>query len=261
MSQIDAVRAFWDARPCNLRHGTAPVGTKEYFDQVEARRYFVEPHIPAFADFERWRGKKVLEIGCGIGTDAINFARAGADVTVVELSKESLDLCRRRFRLFGLDANFYLGNVEELTTFVPVETYDLVYSFGVLHHTPDPERALAEIVPYMAADSELRAMFYAARSTKAFAIRLGLAQPEAQAGCPIATGHTARSIRGMMEPLGYDVESISKRHIFPYDIPRYVKHKYVERWQWRWMPWPLFRLAERLLGWHLLVIARLDSGM
>jgi 2-polyprenyl-3-methyl-5-hydroxy-6-metoxy-1,4-benzoquinol methylase len=83
---ITRVKDYWDTRPCNIRHSPQPVGTKEYFDEVEARKYRVEPHIPAFAEFERWRGKRVLEIGCGIGTDTVNFARHGADVTSVDLS-------------------------------------------------------------------------------------------------------------------------------------------------------------------------------
>ena len=95
-----------------------------------------------FADFVRWRGKKVLEIGCGIGTDSINFARAGADVTVVDLSDESLQLCETRFDVYGLKAHFYLGDAEELSKVVPVENYALIYSFGVIHHTPRPERVM-----------------------------------------------------------------------------------------------------------------------
>src|SRR5258707_12064858 len=135
---VEQVRNYWDQRPCNIRHSTKPVGTREYFDEVEERKYFVEPHIPRFAQFEQWRGKKVLEIGCGIGTDSINFARAGADLTVVDISQASLDLCRQRFDVFGLKARFYVANAEELSTVVPVEDYDLIYSFGVIHHTPNP---------------------------------------------------------------------------------------------------------------------------
>ena len=92
--EITLVRDYWNARPCNIRHSTATIGTKEYFDQVEARKYFVEYHIPDFADFRRWHGKRVLEIGCGIGTDTINFARAGAEVTTVDLSDKSMELAR-----------------------------------------------------------------------------------------------------------------------------------------------------------------------
>src|SRR6516164_3050373 len=100
--EISRVRDYWNARPCNVRHSTAPIGTREYFDQVETRKYFVEYHIPAFADFARWRGKRVLEIGCGIGTDTINFARAGAQVTAVDLSEKSVELARTRASVFGL---------------------------------------------------------------------------------------------------------------------------------------------------------------
>src|ERR1700740_3526157 len=92
--QIARVREYWDFRPCNIRHSRAPVGSRQYFAEVEARQSCAEPHIPAFAQFDRWRGKKVVEIGCGIGTDTINFARGGAQVTSVDLSEKSLELAR-----------------------------------------------------------------------------------------------------------------------------------------------------------------------
>ena len=147
---VEQVRSYWDQRPCNIRHSPKPVGTREYFDEVEARKYFVEPHIPRFADFERWRGKRVLEIGCGIGTDTVNFARHGAQVTAVDLSSQSIEVARKRVEVFGLSdkVTFYNGSAEELGRFVPVEPYDLIYSFGVIHHTPHPERVVEQMRQY-----------------------------------------------------------------------------------------------------------------
>src|SRR5260370_15332343 len=129
---ISKVGEYWNARPCNIRQSPKPVGTREYYDEVEARKYAVEHHIPGFARFEQWRGKKVLEIGCGIGTDTISFARAGAQVTAVDLTEKSLEVARQRARVFGLEdrIRFIQANAERLSDSVPVESYDLVYSFG-----------------------------------------------------------------------------------------------------------------------------------
>lgn len=160
MTLIKKVKQYWDRAPCNIRHSPKPVGTREYFDEVEKRKYFVEPHIPGFAQFERWRGKKVLEIGCGIGTDAVNFARAGAIYTGVELSEKSLEIAKKRFEVYGLQGKFYLGNAEELSKFLPIEPYDLIYSFGMVHHTPHPENVINEIKKYCHSDTEIRLMLY-----------------------------------------------------------------------------------------------------
>ena len=144
---LDAVRDYWNRRPCNVRHSRKTLGSRDYFDEVEARRYFVEPHIPVFADFSRWNGKRVLEIGCGIGTDTIRFARAGARVTAVDVSDESIELARHRANVYGLEdrIQFHCADAEHLSDAIPAEPYDLVYSFGVIHHTPHPERAIRQI--------------------------------------------------------------------------------------------------------------------
>jgi SAM-dependent methyltransferase len=115
--------------------------------QVKQRKYFVEYHIPEFAEFERWRGKRVLEIGGGICTTATSFAEAGANITVVELSPKSMELCKQRFKALGLfdRATFFVGNAENLSSVVPVETYDLIWSFGVIHHSPNPESIVSQI--------------------------------------------------------------------------------------------------------------------
>ena len=175
MENIEEVRVFWDWRPCNIRHSPQPVGTQEYSDEVEVRKYFVEPHIRGFAQFEPWKGKKVLEIGCGIGIDALNFARHGADLTTIELSAASLDVCRKRFEVNSLTANFYQGKVEELSSFVPVQEFDLVYSFGVIHHTPLPDRVFKQILQYCKPETAIRVMLYPKWSWKVLdiVVRLG----------------------------------------------------------------------------------------
>lgn len=254
---IQTVQSYWNARPCNIRHSTQPIGTKEYFDEVETRKYFVEPHIPGFAQFERWKGKKVLEVGCGLGTDTINFARAGALVTATDLSDESLKLAQQRAKVYGLEDRivFYQANAEELASSVPVTDYDLVYSFGVIHHTPHPARAVAQIRHYMKSTSELRMMLYAKNSWKNIMIEAGFDQPEAQSGCPIAFTYTAGEIEALLE--GYKVLQITQDHIFPFVIEKYVQYEYkVVPW-FSSMPKAMFSTLEKRLGWHMLVSARL----
>jgi SAM-dependent methyltransferase len=255
---IDAVRDYWNRRPCNLRHGTAPVGTREYFDQVEARKYLVEPHIPKFSEFERWRGKKVLEIGCGLGTAAVSFVRAGADYAAIELSEKSLELTQKRFEVYGLKGRFYAGSAEGLSEFVPVEPYDLIYSFGVIHHSPRPERIVDEVRKYMGPHSELRIMLYARNSWKNIMIEGGFDQPEAQSGCPIAFTYSHDEVRALLKD--YEVDEIRQEHIFPYDVEKYVRHEYELQPWFKAMPPTMFRALEKALGWHTLIRAHLKQS-
>lgn len=260
LDKIAAVTEFWDRRPCNIRHSPKPIGTRAYFDEVERRKYFVEPHIPGFANFSAWEGKRVLEIGCGIGTDTVSFARAGARVTAIDLSQKSLDVCRERVECFGLSGRVSVvcANCERLPEFIPVEPYDLVYSFGVIHHTPNPERAVQAIRRFLAPSSEFRFMVYSTVSVKNLQIRLNRTTCEAQSGVPVAFTYTRRELEGLCQ--GLEIISTQKEHIFPWRIQDYIEYRYVKTWPWRWMSPSLFHWVEKRLGWHWLVRARLVGG-
>jgi len=265
---ITSVAEYWNARPCNVRHSPREVGTREYFDEVEARKYFVEPHIPQFAEFPRWNGKRVLEIGCGIGTDTINFARHGARVTAVDLSERSVEIARKRARVYGLEQQitFYVADAEALSRTVSVEPYDLVYSFGVLHHTPRPPRAVEQIRRYMRPGSTLKIMVYHRRSTKAMGIllwhgkgrvwdldRVVAQYSEAEMGCPVTYTYLPREIESLL--WGFRIRKMSVEHIFPYRVSDYVRYRYHRVWYYRLMPDAVFRWLESHFGWHLCVTA------
>ncbi|MEA2173247.1 MAG: hypothetical protein QOD00_839 [Blastocatellia bacterium] len=139
----ERVRAFWQANPCGTKFTDAAPGTRLFYERVEEHRYAKEWHIPAAAGFDSARDLRVLEVGCGLGTDGAQFARAGADYTGVDLTEAAIELARTRFELFDLPGTFRTADAESLD--FPSESFDLVYSHGVLHHTPDTERAVREV--------------------------------------------------------------------------------------------------------------------
>jgi ubiquinone/menaquinone biosynthesis C-methylase UbiE len=138
------VRRFWEATPCGSWDGTAPEGTAEYYAQVERRRYELEPFIHRFAEFGSTNDQQVLEIGVGLGTDHIQFARAGAHLHGVDLTDRGVELVHRRLELEGLSSDLRVADAEALP--FAENSFDIVYSWGVLHHTPDTARAIAEAV-------------------------------------------------------------------------------------------------------------------
>ena len=268
---IAEVRSYWNARPCNIRHSAQPLGSREYFDEVEARKYYVEPHIPRFAQFEQWRGKKVLEIGCGIGTDTINFLRSGAQVTAVDISERSLEIAARRAQAYGFGdrSRFCCADAERLSDHVQLEEYDLVYSFGVIHHTPQPDRALREIRKYVKPGGTVKIMVYHRWSWKALWIllRYGLGRvwrfsrivatySEAQTGCPVTYIYSKPEARRLLQTHGLEITDVFVDHIFPYRIEDYAQYRYRIVWWVRCLPKPVFRWLERRLGWHLCLTAR-----
>lgn len=266
---IKKVQEFWDKRPCNLRHSPLKVGTKKYFDEVEKRKYFVEPHIIPFAQFPRWKDKKVLEIGCGIGTDTINFARHGAKVTAVDLSPKSLKIAQKRAKIFKLEkaVTFYQANAEKLSQRLPVKSYDLIYSFGVIHHTPHPEKVIQEIKKYCHQETVVKIMVYHKYSFKALWILFKFGQgrfdklkqlitkySEAQTDSPVTYTYSKTEAQKLLKD--FQISQMLVDHIFPYIISEYKQHRYKKIWYFRHMPDFLFHFLERTFGWHLCLTAK-----
>ena len=251
----DRIKEYWDRQPCNVKHSQAPVGSVEYFDEVTAKRYRAEPHILDFAGFHLWRGKRVLEIGCGIGTDAEQFARHGAEYTGIDISEASLHLSRERFRVYELTGEFRQGSVTDLAFIKSLGQFDLVYSYGVLHHSPGMSDHLAHISKVMHPGSELRFMVYAKNSWKYAMIQKGLDQFEAQSECPYAEAFTREEIANLLAPC-YNVERIRQDHCFMYNVPAYKEGRFeLEPW-FAAMPEAMRAAVREYLGWHLLVKAR-----
>src|SRR6201981_4118265 len=102
----ERVREFWQQHPCGTKFTDVETGSAEFFERIEQHRYEKEWHIPGAANFAETRGLKVLEIGCGIGTDGAQFARAGADYTGIDLTEAAIDLARTRFAISELRGEF-----------------------------------------------------------------------------------------------------------------------------------------------------------
>jgi len=214
----------------------------------------MEPHIKPFADFRAWGGEKVLEIGCGLGTDTMQFAKTGAIVTAVDYSTSSLELAKKRAVQLGLPITFVHANAEFLSKSLPVDTYDLVYSFGVLHHTPNPENAYREIAKYMNRNSVFKLMVYHTTSLQVLRILLRYGffnwrkkvayYSEAKEGSPITYTYTKKEIIDLLDTCGIKVDSIEAHYLWM-------------RWYLKWLPSPILRFIDRRFGWNLCITASL----
>jgi 2-polyprenyl-3-methyl-5-hydroxy-6-metoxy-1,4-benzoquinol methylase len=246
------IEQYWNRQPCNVNHSRAPVDTKQYFDEVSEKRYQAEPHILDFAGFHQWRGQSVLEIGCGIGTDAEQFARHGAQYVGIDLSSTSLDICRQRFKIQQLQGNFQLGSVADVDFMKSLGQFDLVYSYGVLHHFPGIDQHIANIAGVTKPGGDFRFMVYAKNSWKYAMIQKGLDQFEAQVECPYAEAFTKDEIVAMLGD-NFKLERIRQSHCFMYNVPAY-KQGIFELEPWFEAMSEVMREAIReYLGWHLLI--------
>lgn len=153
-------REQWSHDPAGAVYGREhEFGTREFFDAVEHHRYAeYAPWMPEVMGFNDFAGARLLEIGCGMGTDLLQFARGGAQVTGVDLTARSIEISRQHFSVYGVGGDFAITDGETLP--FADASFDVVYSNGVLHHTPDTAGAVREVHRVLRPGGQARVMLY-----------------------------------------------------------------------------------------------------
>lgn len=247
---IADIAAYWDSHIHDLAIVTNPVGTPGFFRQLDEYRYDKLNYLPRLVDFNAYRGKKMLEIGCGAGVDLVRFARAGAIVTGVDLSQTSIDLARQNIAQNGLQADLRIMNGEALQ--FADNSFDIVYAHGVLQYTADSDRMISEIHRVLKPGGEAVLMVYNRNSWLNFMSKVAKVPLEHE-DAPVLRKFSIAEFRQMLE-------LFQSYRIVPERFP--VKTKLHSGWKSRLfntlfvgtfnlLPRPLVRP----FGWHLMAFA------
>lgn len=266
-----SVKAHWEAETCGTRYGESKE-RREWLRDHALARYKLEPHVRDFADFAAARGQRVLEIGVGAGVDFTNWIWHGAQGTGIDLTKTGVDLTRERLEAEHLDPESYTLQTADAEK-LPFQdgTFDLVYSWGVLHHTPDTEKAFREAFRVLKPGGTLKAMIYHRPSWTGFLLWIRYAL---LAGRPLASmkevmarhlespgtkAYTLREARALLQKVGFhDIELSTK--LCAGDLltikPSEKYQSFIYKLIWRFYPrWLVKALGDRW-GLELLMKAR-----
>jgi SAM-dependent methyltransferase len=250
-----AAQLQWSRDPAGaLSVDQTSLGTPESFAQVERNRYDEQPWMHETFDYDRFDGQRVLEIGVGLGTDHLQFARAGAHMTGIDLTPRCVELTQRRFEQEGLTSDLRVMDAERLD--FPDGSFDAVYSFGVLHHAPSAERAFAEVRRVLRPGGVFLGALYNRWSVfiagvmyerarygewrhESLAQRLSRIEHSSadQASGALVRLFSARELRRALETAGFEQVELTQRH-FGMKLNRQLPEQVV-------------RVASRRAGWYL----------
>ena len=249
---IDAIQRYWNERIHDLEMTDAVVGSKAFFDDLDEYRFDKLHYLPRLVDFSAYRGKRLLEIGCGIGTDLVRFARGGAHVSGVDLSQTAIDLARKNFELNGVSAEeLRVGNGEALP--YAGASFDVVYGHGVLQYTSNPAQLVAECHRVLKPGGTAIFMVYN-RVSWLNALSKVMKVPLEHEDAPVLEKYSIGEFRRLLKPFPH-VEIVPER--FP------VKSRLHGGWKgfafntmfvgtFNTLP----RSWVRPLGWHLMAFCR-----
>ena len=258
-------REQWSEDPCGAVYGREQeFGTREFFDAVERHRYTeYAPWMPEVMGFNDFAGARLLEVGCGMGTDLLQFARGGARVTGVDLTPRSIEISRQHLAVYGEGGDFAITDGENLP--FADESFDVVYSNGVLHHTPDTASAVREVHRVLRPGGQARVMLYYRDSLSYWGqiiLRHGLLHGELirgnspaeimskyvefneSGGRPLVKVYSRREARelfSMFREVKVQVEQLTRPELF---------------FLGRFIPEKIFQGLRRSVGWNVIIAAR-----
>lgn len=242
---VQAVRSFWEGHVNNEYYTSAARATGAYFDEIRRRRYRWHYHLrELFHELACSKGD-LLEIGCGIGVDSVELAHCGFRVTAIDLTDAAIEIARQHAMHRQVNIDFRTGNAEALD--FPDGAFDAVYSFGVLHHTPDMQKAISEVYRALKPGGTAYVMLYHRNSLVDLVhrlLRIPYESPKTlKDHCPVVHRLTrqeaCRCFRDFSEVI------VTTDYPFTYGF-RHLTF---------WMPIGLKRSLGRYIGWHLMIRA------
>jgi ubiquinone/menaquinone biosynthesis C-methylase UbiE len=257
-------RNQWSNDPCGAVYGDVQeFSTRKFFDEVERHRY--EEYAPWMREvmgFDKFAGARLVEIGCGMGTDLLQFARGGAKCTGVDITPRSIEISRRRFQLYEMPGDFMLADAERLP--FPDNTFDVYYSNGVLHHTPETAVTIREAHRILKPGGTVKVMLYH-RDSWAYWVELmlrhgiikgeflrGLSSADIlskyvefndEGGRPLVKVYSrldAYKLFSMFSKVNVEVEQLTRPEV-------YFAGKFIPEW--------LFKELRRSIGWNVIITA------
>jgi SAM-dependent methyltransferase len=266
-----ATRSVWGASPAGWTFGEgAEPGSREFFEAVlERRSTYEQPWLPDVIPFASFAGKQVLEIGCGAGYDAYELTRNGADYTGIDITPENPERVRKHLAYYGFEPNVIEADAEAL----PFDdaSFDVVYSNGVLHCTPDMPRAFREALRVLRPGGEFYLSVYN-RDSIVYWLNLGLTEQFLKGGfrkqslktrlamvehttsdqLPLVNVYSARQLRSILRDAGFAPASTKIRKLVAEDLPWLPGLTRV----WRRIPQRWLDQVGRKWGWYVWAHAR-----
>ena len=249
---IEDVRSYWNEFVNDIEVTQHPVGSAEFFDDLERYRYDKIDYLKDYVGFEAYHGKKVLEIGCGVGIDLLQFARAGAQVSARDLTERAVELARANLAREGFQGDIQQGNSESLD--FPNASFDVVYSHGVLHHTVNTEKAISEVNRVLKPGGEAIIMLYNRYSWfNLAAVLSGTNIEHKKKDAPIIRRYSTgecRELFSAFENVRIHVDRFPKRTV-KFDNLFAKLNNYILVPFFELLPAPI----KRPLGWHIMIRA------